>query len=354
VLISGAIDCDIHPAVPSVRALLPYMDDYWRESFVARGQDGFQSASYLPNSDLACRPDWRQDGILPGSDLATLQAHALDGFGSRLAICNVLYGGAFAFSETMAAALCSAVNDWIRAEWLDRDPRLRASIVVPPQNPALAVAEIERVAADRRFVQILLPVGLETMLGKSFYWPIFEAAARHRLPIGLHAGSMYRYAPTGTGWPSHHLQDYTSQNQAFESQLLSLVHQGVFLKFPELVVVLIESGVTWLPGFLWRARKTWRALRPEVPWVNESPIDLIRRHVRLTAQPIDAPADPAILEQVIEQIGSDEMLLFASDYPHWQFDGDQALPDGFPRRLIEKIARDNPLATYPRLAEAVP
>ena len=33
----GAIDCDIHPAVPSTRALLPYLDDYWREHVLRRG-----------------------------------------------------------------------------------------------------------------------------------------------------------------------------------------------------------------------------------------------------------------------------------------------------------------------------
>ncbi|MDL2401870.1 amidohydrolase family protein [Rhizobium mayense] len=351
--ISDAIDCDIHPGVPTVKALLPYMTDYWRESFIARGQDGFQPASYLPNSPLTCRPDWRDGEEIPGTSFERLKAHALDGFGSRFAICNVLYGGSFAVSETMGAALCSAVNDWIREQWLDRDPRLRASIVVPTQNPALAVEEIERQADDPRFVQILMPVGLDMMLGKQHYWPIFEAAVRHRLPIGLHAGSLYRYAPTAVGWPSHHLQDYVSNNQAFESQLLSLIAQGVFVKFPDLMVVLIESGVTWLPGFLWRARKTWRAVRPEVPWVKESPIDIIRRHVRLTAQPIDAPDNPEILERVLEQIGSDDMLLFASDYPHWQFDGDQMLPKGVPARLIEKMAKDNPLATYPRLRETL-
>lgn len=352
-MISKTIDCDIHPAVPGIASLLPYMSDYWRESFISRGQDGFHSASYPPTSPLACRSDWRADGVLPGSDLDALRAHALDGLGSSLAICNVLFGGAFALSETMGAALCSAVNDWVRCEWLDRDERLRASILVPVQNPALAAEEIERVAGDPRFVQVLMPVSLDMMLGKSFYGPIFEAAVRHRLPVGLHAGSMYRFAPTSTGWPSHQLQDYVSQTQAFESQLLSLVHHGVFLRFPELVVVLIESGVTWLPGFLWRARKTWRALRPEVPWVAESPADIIRRHVRLTAQPIDAPANPAVLEQVVEQIGSDDMLLFASDYPHWQFEGAQALPPGISARLIEKIRCDNPLATYPRLLEAL-
>lgn len=353
-MISGSIDCDIHPAVPGIAALLPHMDDYWRESFTSRGQDGFQSASYPPSAPLACRPDWRQEGVVPGSDLEALRREALDGFGSELAICNPFFGGAFALSETMAAALCAATNDWIAREWLDREPRLRASIVVPAQNPHLAAQEIERVADDHRFVQVLLPVSLDMMLGKSFYDPIFEAAVRHKLPVGLHAGSMYRFAPSSTGWPTHQLQDYAGQTQGFESQLLSLIHHGTFLRFPELTIVLIESGVTWLPGFLWRARKTWRALRPEVPWISESPAEIVRRHVRLTAQPIDAPADPAILEQVIEQIGSDDMLLFASDYPHWQFEGDAVLPPGIPARLLEKIRRDNALATYPRLSEARP
>ena len=35
----GAIDCDIHPAVPGMQVLLPYLDDYWREHLVARGID---------------------------------------------------------------------------------------------------------------------------------------------------------------------------------------------------------------------------------------------------------------------------------------------------------------------------
>lgn len=348
-----AIDCDIHPGVPSIKALLPYMNDYWREAFISRGQDNFQPASYPPNAPLSCRADWREGDAIPASNFEHLQKHALDGLGARLAICNVLYGGSFAISETMAEAICSAVNDWVVAEWLNRDRRLRASIVVPTQNPRLAVEEIERVAGDRRFVQILMPVALDTMLGKQHYWPIFEAAVKHGLPIGLHAGSLYRYAPTTNGWPTHYLQDYVSNNHAFESQLLSLIAQGVFIKFPDLKIVLIESGVTWLPGFLWRARKTWRAVRPEVPWVSESPIDIVRRHVRLTAQPIDGPADPAVLERVLNQIGSDDMLLYASDFPHWQFDGDRVLPEGVPSRLIEKMMHDNPLATYPRLREAV-
>jgi uncharacterized protein len=339
------IDCDIHPGVPDIKALLPYMDDFWRESFVARGIDGFDMMSYPLNAPITCRPDWRVKGERPGASLERMRSQALNTFGIDTAICNPLSGGQVAVSETMGAAICSAVNDWIREHWLDQEPRLRASIVVPAQAPLLAAEEIDRCAGDRRFVQVLMPVACEMMLGRSYYWPIWEAASRHGLPVGIHAGSMYRYAPTSTGWPSHYLQDYISNNQLFEGQLLSLVSNGVFTKFPDLKFVFIESGVSWLPHFIWRAIKTWRGVRSEVPWVRQSPAEIIRSNIRVTAQPFDAP-DQATVERIVEQIDCDDMLLFASDYPHWQFDGDPAIPPGIPAGLAAKIMVDNPRATY--------
>jgi len=160
---AGAIDCDIHPGVPDIKALLPYMEPFWQESFVARGLNGFDMMSYPLNAPITCRPDWRVQGQRPGSNLDMMRHNALDAFGIGLAICNPLTGGQVAVSETMGAAICSAVNDWIIEHWLDKEPRLRASIVVPAQAPLLAAEEIERRAADHRFVQILLPVACEMM-----------------------------------------------------------------------------------------------------------------------------------------------------------------------------------------------
>ena len=48
-----------------------------------------------------------------------------------------------------------------------------------------------------------------------------------------------------------------------------------------------------------------------------------------------------------------EMLLFATDYPHWQFEGERAVPDGLPQPFLAKMLIDNPLATYPRLKETL-
>jgi predicted TIM-barrel fold metal-dependent hydrolase len=345
------IDCDIHPAVPDTKALLPYFDDYWRENITQRGIErlSLNLTSYPPNAPVSGRPDWRPQGKRPGSDFDMLKRQALDAFGTRYAICNVLHAAQVFHSDDMAAAFCRAVNDWLTKEWLDRDARLRASILVPSENPDLAIEEIERRAGDKRFVQVLMWAMNEQPLGRRSYWPIYQAAEKHGLTIGVHAGSLYRHAPTSIGWGSYYLEDYVLQSAAFESQLLSLVSEGVFAKFPNLKIVFAESGFAWLPPFLWRANKTWRGVRAEVPWVKRPPAEIIRDHVRFTIQPIDNPPDEAILAQVIEQIGSDKALLFSTDYPHWHFDGMDALPAKLPRDLVKKILVDNPLEAYPRL-----
>lgn len=346
------IDCDIHPVVPSTRALLPYLDDYWREHILRRGieADNLELSSFPPTAEINGRPDWRSARGLPGADFKLLREQVLETFQPRFAICNVLHGAQVMMSEDLSAALCKAINNWIIAEWLDRDPRLRASIVVPPHSAELAVQEIERLANDKRFVQVLMLEMTELPLGRRQNWPIYKAAEKHGLPIGIHAGSSFRHPPSALGWPSYYLEDYVSLAPGFAAVLSSLVTEGVFVKFPKLKVVLIESGVTWLPAYLWRINKTWRGVRAETPWIDRPPADIIREHVRLTIQPFDEPPEQSQIQTIIEQIGSDEMLLFSTDYPHWHFDGSDAVPNGLPCDLLQKILIDNPLATYPRLS----
>ncbi|MBI1292819.1 amidohydrolase family protein [bacterium] len=345
------IDCDVHPGVPTVEALMPYMDDYWVDEFRNRQIDGLEIATYPPNAPLSCRPDWRRDGERPGADRDQLSDVVLDTFGSDIAICNPVYGGLVALSEQMAAVLCRATNCWIAEQWLDRDPRLRSSIVVPAQNPILAAEEIERCAADARFVQIMLLVANELLLGRQYYWPIYEAAQKHGLPICIHAGSMYRYPTTPSGWPSHYLQDYAATPQLFTAQMQNLMSEGALARFPGITFVLAESGISWLPPYMWRASRTWKGVRGEVPWIKRAPSAEVRDRFRVTLQPFDVTDDHDRIEKLVEQIGGEHMLLFSSDFPHWQFDGDDPVPSAMPEHLVRKMRTDNPLSIYTRLRE---
>lgn len=348
------IDCDLHPMVPGLQALTPYMDAFWRDQVTERGMTTLDTQSFPPKSPKTIRPDWRGPDGRGAGTVGQLQSQILDPFGIATGILNPLYGVQLVFNADMAVAFTRALNDWTRAEWLDRDPRLRASIVLPLQSVEAAVAEIERLAPDRRFVQTLALVMGETPLGRRDYWPVYEACRRHGLAFGIHAGSAYRHPQTSVGWTSWYLEEYAANAQAFQSTLASLLTEGIFAKFPDLTVVLLESGVTWLPSFLWRLSKTWKGVRFEVPWVDRLPAEIIRDQVKLTIQPLDAPEDGATIARVIDHLRSDRMLLWASDWPHWQWDGDAALPPGLPGGLLPRLLRDNALATYQRIREGIP
>jgi uncharacterized protein len=345
-----AIDCDVHIAVPSTRTLMPYLDAYWHDSFAARGIDrtSFTMTGDAPDAPVSARPDWRPQNGRPGSDLALLQSAALDTFSTSTAIANCIFGGIALHSADMAAVMCRAVNQWVKEEWLDKEPRLCASILVPQNAPDQAIAEIERCAGDKRFVQVLMLAGNKELLGQRSHWPVYEAAQRHHMPIGVHAGSLYHH-PLATSYGSYQVEDYVAQSFAFESQVLSLVAEGVFQKFPGLKFVFLESGVTWLPACLWRFNKTWRGVRPEIPWVKRLPADIVRDHIRLTVQPFDAPDMAKGLQYWTDQMGSEDMLLFSTDFPHWHFEGTQALPLPPQSQLARRILFDNPVATYQRL-----
>ena len=306
------------------------------------------SIPYPPNAPLTARPDWRKAGA--DTDPAKTAQATLDRFGFAHAICNSLFPVQFFRDANLAAAFARALNDWLAAEWLAKDQRLVGSAVLPIQSPERSVEEIERLAGDRRFVQVLMLAMGEHPLGKSMYWPIYAAAERHGFTVGIHAGSSYHHPLTGSGWPTYYLEDYAAQSLGFHTQLGSLICEGVFVKYPKLKVVLIKSGITWLPPYLWRLSKFWRGARNEVPWIDRSPEEYVRDHIRLTIQPFDAPASAAhVWGKSWTAAESDDMLLFSTDFPHWQFDGADMLPAGISPELARKILVDNPLATYPRL-----
>ena len=235
---AGAIDCDVHPSVPGIQALVPHLDAYWQEMVEVRGIDSLESRSYPPLSPLSARPDWRGANGRAGESVEPFREQLLDRWGERHAILNCLYGVQILHDEAMAAAFTRALNDWITKEWLDAEPRLRASIVLPMQSPELAVDEIERRAGDRRFVQGLVLVMGDMPLGKRLYWPVYRALERHGMPLAVHTGSAYRRAVTAVGWPSTYVEDYVDQAQAFQAQLGSLISHGVFREIPGLKVVL--------------------------------------------------------------------------------------------------------------------
>ena len=342
------IDSDVHCDVPKVDVLFPYLPDYWVEHIQ---QTLFKGPvdSYYPSKTAGGGPEGRRTDVAePMSGLQTIQQQVLDPSGAQHAILNCLYAIDSLNNPDAAIAMASAVNDWLIAEWLEKDSRLRASMVVPVQLPALAAKEIERVGDHPGFVQALLPVRTNQPLGNRNFHPLWEAIERKKLVAGVHFGGAPITPPTPTGWPSYYFEVYTGMAQVFATQLTNIVSEGIFDQFPSVKVAFLESGWTWLPAHMWRFDKEWKNLRRLVPWVRRAPSEYIREHVRVAVQPLDAPVDnPRHLLETFAQLGSDDMLLYASDFPHQHAsDPERDFLHHLPEPAARKIRSENARALY--------
>lgn len=291
------------------------------------------------------------NGEPPGSTREMLCSQHLDAFGIDVAILtgNAILGlGTHPHAE-FAKAVAHAYNDALAETWLTWDDRFYGAMLVAPQDPAAAAREIRERGSHPRIVEVLMCSATRIPLGQSYYWPIYEAVEEMGLPVSVHPGTEGRGISNGfiAGPPSTYLEWHTNLSQNYMGQIVSLVCEGVFAKFPKLKFVAKEGGLAWIPGVLWRLDKNWKALRSSVPWLTRLPSEYIFDHVRFTSQPIEEPERPEFLHQLFEMIHADRTLMFSSDYPHWDNDSPRHALPRLPEDLTARIMHGNAEDTYP-------
>ncbi|MEA2445411.1 MAG: uncharacterized protein QOJ12_2703 [Thermoleophilales bacterium] len=366
------VDCDVHPTFKhGLRDLAPYLSVAWQARLGVAGDGGRdmfggvrESTIELPKSPFftpspgAFRKDaYPPAGGPPGSDPRYLAEHHLDAWGVDRALLlgqPALTLGAHP-NPDVASTIASAYNDWLEETWLEADPRYRGALAVAPQDVSRAVAEIERVA-DRHagFVAVFVPLTTH-MLGDLHFHPIYEAAERHGLPITVHISGVegtFQTSPTlGGGVPATYFEYKTMVTTTYQANLASLVVRGVFERFPALRVVMVECGVAWLVELLWRLDTNWKALRDEAPWVRQAPSEYIFERVRFTSQPFVEPPTRKQLLDFCEMVRIEDILLFASDYPHYDFDNPLRVLNSLPERSRSAVRGGNALEVFgPRMA----
>jgi predicted TIM-barrel fold metal-dependent hydrolase len=341
------VDCDVHASVASLEVLEPYIEPKWRKligEWAWSGPPGVATV-HPPGAPSTVRPEWRSEaGPPPATDVEMLARQALDPWNVGYAIVNCYYALDSFRHPDLAVVLARAVNDWLIAEWLERDSRLRASLVVPAFITTDTVAEIERVGDHPGFVQVLMPVRAQAPYGNRNWHPVLEAITRHDLVFGMQWGGTSGGPPSPSGWPSWFVEEYAAEQQVYMSQLVSLVGEGVFKKFPALRMAVLDIGFGWLPSLLWRLDKEWKGLRRMVPWIDRPASALVREHMRFSTTPLDAgPLDETI--RLLEWAGED-VVMFGSDYPHQHDDDLGGFLAALPHQTRSKVVSGNARAFY--------
>jgi predicted TIM-barrel fold metal-dependent hydrolase len=339
------IDIDVHEAFASLQALVPYLDEPWRE-MIRRGHwKGFTQPFTYWATGGGNRADAKPErGGPEGSDYELMRRQLLDAYDLRAAILTgyfypVMLGD---MQVEFASALASAYNSYQIEEWLSLDHRFRGSVHVAPQDPQAAAREIDRVGAHPQIVQVLLGITTRAY-GNAFYFPIFEAAQRNGLKVATHH-TVYVEGALGMG--RYYIERHMLIPQGTMAQIISLVTSGAFDRFPELEFVCLEGGFTWLPHLMWRMDREYKSLRAEIPWVKRLPSEHVRERLRLSTQPVEDLSRDEFMK-IIDLIGSDEVVMFATDYPHFDFDSPlRSLPPGLPEDLKRKILYENATRFY--------
>ncbi len=346
----GIIDSDVHPSVGrnsiSVMTYLPKRwEDYVRDIGMTFG--GFMSGGERPrHREFASRWDAEPpEGGPPGSNPQFAAEQLLDRYDMSGAVLNDIGGFRMAGSGRQPAelsiAMCRAMNEARRDNWLAADPRWYGSITCPYELPAAGAAEIVRCREEMgeygdRWKQVLWAPDNLRPAGHPSYWPIYEVCEHYGIPVGFHVLAALRITPSG---PANYYFEEHCDFAGFNFPVVSsLVYEGVFDRFPKLKIVMAELGWSWAVPFAWRLDKAFEVLGREVSHLQRRPSEYIRDNFWYTTQPMEEPEKEEWIDEVIESFeasGMGDKLMFSSDYPHWDFDE----PEIFIRRADEAQCR---------------
>lgn len=348
------IDCDVHNDWSSAGVLRPYLDPNFRDYFDRGELPGPRGAFPHAHRPWLHPEDFRRQDIQPETDddhYSYMKAHLLDKFDINIAI---LTGEEALEASTLAnphyaTALVRAYNDWMIHEWLPRDERFKASMIIAAQDPQGAAKEIRRVGEHPDIVQVLMSSGSYRPYGDPFYHPIWEAANEVGIPLAIHLGGQggINYQPIGGGPMTFYWTTHALLCQPAMSHVSSAIAHGVFEKWPKMKLVVIECGIAWMPPLMWRLDANYKALRKETPWVKRLPSEYARDHIRLTTQPLEQPPNKDHLRQLLEMMDGEHTLMYASDYPHWDFDAPTEI--GIPKEWHERVFELNAREVYTKL-----
>lgn len=338
-------DADVHHHFSATSDLAPYLHERATPSYYTGGTG-------VPNPRGAFRRDTvPPNGGIPASDPEYVAEDLLDRHDIDFCILNPgsTLGLGGMHDVDLAADLASATNDWTIHEWFPHDNRFLGSLLVGPRDPIKAAEEIRRVGSHPRMVQVTVNA-VPWLLGSHHMHPIYEACQEMGLPFNMHVGgggagvnaSNYPF-----GGATSFVESHLGMCLPALGHVVSFITEGIPVKYPDVKLILNEFGIAWLPFIMWRLDMEFRAGREDVPWLTELPSTYMRNSIRFTTQPLEEPKRSADLVALLQMVEARDMLVFSTDYPHWDADNPDVVLKAFDDDWRQRILWDNARELYP-------
>jgi len=249
----------------------------------------------------------------------TLSRRAMDQFGLDY---QVMFPSALLFLgmhpvKEMEVHLSTAYNRWLVERILPEDPRVKAMLYLPFNSPEAAEATVKRFLGKPGVAGFLITSSRHKPVHANEYMRLYSMLEEADQALAFHAHLNWQ-------------DEYTSQLNRFISMhaisfvLCNLVHltnwviNGLPERFPKLKTLWIESGIAWLAFATQRLDSEYLMRSSEAPLLKRLPSEYIRE-MYFTTQPMER-TNIKLLEATMEAINAPTQCVYASDWPHWDFD----------------------------------
>ena len=263
---------------------------------------------------------------------------ALEDIGGRLADLDqegidvqVLYpttmlAAPFWRDKDWATAMCRAYNNYV-ATRIKGQERLKGIAVVPIQDPQAAIVEMRRAIMELGFVGVMITgvVGdgnnVKTLDHPDFF-PFFEAADQLNTSVSIHSVAGAYDLPWADIFDDFFYAHCVAHPFTQMIGLMTIIGGGLLERLPRVRFAILESTCGWLPFWLWwldghyedrrflKDQRTLLGLKP-LPHLKRPPSEYVKSGRIYFHAHEKEPLLPLICE-----MGLDNQLMYASDYPH--------------------------------------
>jgi predicted TIM-barrel fold metal-dependent hydrolase len=216
----------------------------------------------------------------------------------------------------LSQAYTRAYNRWI-CEFCAGEPRLVPTAHLSLADPRAAAEELERAVGEGARGAFVAPFTHDGRpVGHPDNDPVFAAAQSLGVPFAIHP----TFEPQWTkgsrmgAWENVkqlRLLASVTASDGVRHQFTTLFDYGVFDRFPDLKVVVLESGGGWIGYWLDRIDAVYghTFIGTRVPLDNK-PSDYFRTRVWISCDP-----DERTIPALADRFGADRFM-WASDFPH--------------------------------------
>lgn len=214
----------------------------------------------------------------------------------------------------LSAAYARVYNDWIIEFCAEYPHRFVPIAHIPTRDVGESVKELKRaIQRGAKGIMVLSQPSGGRSYGDEYYDPLWAEVQDMDIPVGLHVWGNPNYVGSGMypGQAGPEMAWFIFAMLAVDEIVgfTSLFNGGVFDRFPELRIVVLETGGGWIPYWMERLDSLYDVYGFTTP-MKQRPSESFQRHCWLSLDP-----DTKLAVDTIRFVGVDRCM-WAGDFPH--------------------------------------